>query len=77
MRGKLRDKRAKYDVFKRESLERKRPGKRETRIAILLDQELDGQDFDLEEEQIDENADNADEEQADRPLLRITKLTQR
>ena len=75
MRGKLRDKRIKYDGFKREALDRKRPGKRETRMAILLDQELDAQDIDLEEMQ--EQDDDASDEAADQKLIRITKLTQK
>lgn len=74
MRGKLRDKRIKYDSFKREAMDRKRPGKRETRIAILLDQELEEQNLDLEEIQ-DMKGDESDE--ADQILIRITQLTQK
>ena len=77
MRGKLRDKRTKYDGFKREALERKRPGKRETRMAILLDHELEAQNLELEEiEGIQKPEDSASDE-ADQKLIRITKLTQK
>ena len=75
MRGKLRDKRTKYDGFKREALDRKRPGKRETRMAILLDQELEEQNLDLEG--IQEQEDDANESEADQMLIRITRLTQK
>lgn len=76
MRGKLRDKHTKHDSFKRPAMERKRPGKRDTRIAILLDQELDEQVLEemLED---DNNESNNGNEQADQPLIRITKLTQK
>ncbi|HCI78575.1 MAG TPA: hypothetical protein DHW02_02670 [Ktedonobacter sp.] len=74
MRGKLRDKRTKYDGFKREALERKRPGKRETRMAILLDHELEEQNLGLEE--IQEPEDSASDA-AVQKLIRITKLTQK
>ena len=75
MRGKLRDKRTKYDGFKREALERKRPGKRETRMAILLDHELEEQNLELEE--IQKPEDSASDVIADQKLIRITKLTQK
>ena len=75
MRGKLRDKRTKYDGFKREALERKRPGKRETRMIILLDHELEEQNLELEE--IQEPEDRASDATADQKLIRITKLTQK
>ena len=50
MRGKLRDKRTanKRDVFKREVLERRRPNKRDARMAILLSQEIDNEDYELD-----------------------------
>jgi hypothetical protein len=55
MRGKLRDKRAtsKRDFVKREVLERRRPGKRDTRSSWLVQQSLedDDLDFELDEEE--------------------------
>lgn len=52
MRGKLRDKHAtKRDVLKREVMERKRPSKRDTRLAPWLNQELDEQEDELLEEE--------------------------
>jgi hypothetical protein len=50
VRGKLRDKRTanKRDVFKREVLERRRPYKRDARMAILLSQEIDNEDYELD-----------------------------
>jgi hypothetical protein len=75
MRGKLRDKRIKYDSFKREAMDRKRPGKRETRMAILLDQELEEQNLDLEDVQEHDGEESG--ELADQMLIRITKLIQK
>ena len=49
MRGKLRDKRTeKRDIFKREVIERKRPGKRDNRPVHWQDQ-LENEDDLLEE----------------------------
>jgi len=75
MRGKLRDKRTKYDSFKREAMDRKRPGKRDIRMAILLDQELEDQNLSLEDVQDTERDDNS--VQADPMLIRFTKLAQK
>jgi len=59
MRGKLRDKRAaaKRDVFKRETLERRRPAKRDNRIINRAGLQVEDEDFELtldEEEGEDE-----------------------
>lgn len=53
MRGKLRDKRAaaRRDIFKRESPERKRPGKRDPRTMIALSQQIEEEDY---EEDVDD-----------------------
>jgi hypothetical protein len=71
MRGKLRDKRIKYDGFKQESIERKRPGKREVRMSILFDQESEELDSNFEREGDEET------ELDDQNLIYITKLTQK
>lgn len=53
MRGKLRDKRtdAKRDSFKRNTLERRRPARRDNRNSTWLDQELDDEEELLEDEE--------------------------
>ncbi len=53
MRGKLRDKHAKskHDVFKRETIDKKRPGKHDVRMEIWLNPDLDEQDDELFEEE--------------------------
>jgi hypothetical protein len=53
VRGKLRDKRAdtKRDKIRRELIERHRPTKRENRNAIWLIQQLNEEDYPLEEEE--------------------------
>jgi hypothetical protein len=53
VRGKLRDKRAdtKRDKTRRELIERHRPTKREKRNAIWLIQQLNEEDYSLEEEE--------------------------
>lgn len=53
MRGKLRDKRAtsKHDMFKREVIDRKRPGKHNARLATWLNPDTDEQDDELFEEE--------------------------
>ncbi len=52
MRGKLRDKRTemKRDNSKRESLERRRPNRRESRSMALLNLQLDQEDYPLDED---------------------------
>jgi hypothetical protein len=52
MRGKLRDKRTdtRRDNFKRESLERRRPNRRESRSMALLNLQLDQEDYLLDED---------------------------
>ncbi len=55
MRGKLRDKRAaRRDIFKRESPERKRPGKRDPRTMIALSQQIEeeGYEEDVDDEEM-------------------------
>jgi hypothetical protein len=65
MRGKLRDKRAtaKRDIFKREGMERHRPGKRDNRsmIRFSLQMEDDDFEFDLEEEELEEELEEEEE----------------
>jgi len=61
MRGKLRDKRMdlKRDSFKRESLERRRPNKRENRSMALLNLQLDQEEdylLDKDDEVLTETA---------------------
>lgn len=66
MRGKLRDKRPtnKRDIFKRETLERRRPSKRDARTTFWLQgQEEDEFDLELEDEEEEE-----DEEQVQVPV---------
>ncbi len=50
MRGKLRDKRAttRQDSTKRELIERRKPNKRDARTALWLNQEVDGDEDDLD-----------------------------
>ena len=52
MRGKLRDKRTvmRRENFKRELLERRRPNRRESRSMMLLNLQLDQEDYLLAEE---------------------------
>lgn len=49
MRGKLRDKRAatQRDVFKRETMDRRRPAKRDNRTINRLNLQVDDEDFAL------------------------------
>ena len=58
MRGKLRDKRAivKRDTLKRDLQEKRRMSKRDTRLQILLDQQLE------ENESYELDGDSTDEE---------------
>jgi hypothetical protein len=53
MRGKLRDKhaRSKHDVFKHETIDKKRPSKQNIRMEIWLNPDLDEQDNELFEEE--------------------------
>ncbi len=63
MRGKLRDKRApKRDVFKRETVDRKRSAKHNTRVAPWLDQEFDEQEDELLDELSEEDVEDAPKE---------------
>ncbi|HLG75596.1 MAG TPA: hypothetical protein VKV37_12660 [Ktedonobacteraceae bacterium] len=47
MRGKLRDKRtvARRDIFKREDIERRRPGKRDSRSMRAFSLQLEEEDY--------------------------------
>ena len=52
MRGKLRDKQrttAKREIIKREVIERRRPSKRDNRVAVWLNQQ-DADDYELADE---------------------------
>ncbi len=55
MRGKLRDKRAdaRQDRFKRDGIERRRPGGRDNRAVALLNRQLVDDDLPVDEDELD------------------------
>lgn len=69
MRGKLRDKRAttKRDIFRREGMERHRPGKRDNRSMVRLSLQMEDDDFEFDLEEDDEAEEEEEEEKAKLP----------